>query len=685
MTTINDILICPITQQIMTDPVSDADGNTYERTAILEWLRLNNTSPITRRPMTPNELVPNRMVRDLITAAQTASTPVSDFITNSIQQQQLLEQQQYLEQQQQLEQLIATNTNPITVVIALDASGSMSGNCDLPGEKTGMTRIDLTKYSARVIIESLYPGDRIGLVAFSNRAYDLAPLRQINTPHDKQELIHALDSYRPDGATNIFDAVAKSINMLTGAIQPGEPATIFLLTDGEPTVNPPDTHNQGVAKSTISGIQRTLLQHPDVQSVMPNITINAFGYGYSLLPELMTGLTKLGTAKPGVFGFIPDASMLGSVLINALSHTRFPESAELTHDEITLCNQVAQLLYNISQSPDSIPFGYTTALVELATNLSSLVDRSPFTDALLLDLLPNDDPNLGQISKAIAPEHYRKWGRFYLMSLTTAFQIRACLNFKDNALQCFKTPEMSAEQTRLSDIFLTSTPPVPSGNRASYSLYGSASAGIRRGSGSGGYTTPIASMATYLNAAGGCFGPQTLIMSADGTPIPITELKPGTAVMSAAGITTIECIVRQPYSGDLYQINTGLWLTAWHPFATPENSSAYFPAEYPHAIKLQHSGVVYNLVLANRELIASCLDDINTTEVQPMIPTVFSATLGHRNTHPVFAHPYYGTEAAIDDLKETGEYTSGYINVMWCDISRDSDTQLVNGIAYYVV
>ena len=39
---------CPITAEIMTDPVSTLDGFTYERTAITEWLLTNDTSPRTR-------------------------------------------------------------------------------------------------------------------------------------------------------------------------------------------------------------------------------------------------------------------------------------------------------------------------------------------------------------------------------------------------------------------------------------------------------------------------------------------------------------------------------------------------------------------------------------------------------------------------------------------------------------
>ena len=61
--------VCPITQEVMQDPViAVADGNTYERAAIVEWLKKSQTSPITRQPLASSQLVPNRALKDAIDA-----------------------------------------------------------------------------------------------------------------------------------------------------------------------------------------------------------------------------------------------------------------------------------------------------------------------------------------------------------------------------------------------------------------------------------------------------------------------------------------------------------------------------------------------------------------------------------------------------------------------------------------
>ena len=60
-----DAFICPITYDIMVDPVVASDGNSYERAAIVDWFSRNNTSPITREPM-PNTLIQNRNLKKMI-------------------------------------------------------------------------------------------------------------------------------------------------------------------------------------------------------------------------------------------------------------------------------------------------------------------------------------------------------------------------------------------------------------------------------------------------------------------------------------------------------------------------------------------------------------------------------------------------------------------------------------------
>lgn len=59
-------LECPITCDIMVDPVFTADGETYERAAITTWLKENNTSPKTNEILEHKSLTPNRALKSQI-------------------------------------------------------------------------------------------------------------------------------------------------------------------------------------------------------------------------------------------------------------------------------------------------------------------------------------------------------------------------------------------------------------------------------------------------------------------------------------------------------------------------------------------------------------------------------------------------------------------------------------------
>ena len=61
-----DSFICPINQTIMTDPVITPYGTTYERSAILNWLKKSKTDPLTKKKLTADMLITNFALRDAI-------------------------------------------------------------------------------------------------------------------------------------------------------------------------------------------------------------------------------------------------------------------------------------------------------------------------------------------------------------------------------------------------------------------------------------------------------------------------------------------------------------------------------------------------------------------------------------------------------------------------------------------
>jgi len=60
-------LCCPITHELLKDPVVAEDGETYERSAIAKWFQQGKTrSPVTNEELAGTRLVPNLAVRKLV-------------------------------------------------------------------------------------------------------------------------------------------------------------------------------------------------------------------------------------------------------------------------------------------------------------------------------------------------------------------------------------------------------------------------------------------------------------------------------------------------------------------------------------------------------------------------------------------------------------------------------------------
>ena len=64
-------MVCPLTHAVLVDPVlCTGDQQTYERSAITQWLAASDASPVTGQPLASRDVVPNHALRGIIEAAQ---------------------------------------------------------------------------------------------------------------------------------------------------------------------------------------------------------------------------------------------------------------------------------------------------------------------------------------------------------------------------------------------------------------------------------------------------------------------------------------------------------------------------------------------------------------------------------------------------------------------------------------
>ena len=181
--------MCPITQELMIDPVIDPDGNSYERHAIEGWLRQNNTSPITRAPLSIKDLRPNRALKQAI-----------DEYRHSIRPKKQSSASHTAKQQKPIELTVFgnyadgfvhvsiqppedTTRSPCDICCVVDTSGSMAVQAEIQNdtnEKFGLSQLDLVKHALKTIIHSLQPQDRLALVSFANNANVLFQLTKMD-------------------------------------------------------------------------------------------------------------------------------------------------------------------------------------------------------------------------------------------------------------------------------------------------------------------------------------------------------------------------------------------------------------------------------------------------------------------------------------------------------------------------
>lgn len=107
---------------------------------------------------------------------------------------------------------------PLHLCLVIDRSNSMKG-----------PRLEQAKAAAMELADHLEPEDRLGVVAFHDRAEVIWPM---SPPAERHRLRACLDAVTAEGGTEIYHGLATGLNELLRAQRPGARAHLILLTDG---------------------------------------------------------------------------------------------------------------------------------------------------------------------------------------------------------------------------------------------------------------------------------------------------------------------------------------------------------------------------------------------------------------------------------------------------------------------
>ncbi|KAG5941021.1 hypothetical protein E4U60_000232 [Claviceps pazoutovae] len=178
----------------------------------------------------------------------------------------------------------------------------MRDDAPVPGdsEPTGLSVMDLIKHAALTILQTLTPGDRLGIVIFGTRSTVLQSLLYMNEGN-KKTAGAKIKGLRPSGSTNLWHGIQNGIRVFDESLDNGNVRAMLVLTDGMPNHGCPQ---QGYI--------------PKLKAMQPlPATLDTFCFGYGVRSGLLKSLAEFGH---GNYAFIPDAGMIGTIFIHAMAN-----------------------------------------------------------------------------------------------------------------------------------------------------------------------------------------------------------------------------------------------------------------------------------------------------------------------------------------------------------------------------
>lgn len=203
----------------------------------------------------------------------------------------------------------------IHFTLILDKSGSMSATVsNIDPEMMGVTQLDIAKYAAMFIVNSLGNGDRLTVITFDNNI-DVLINYELMNDETREQSSNTINQIELGNSTNFTNPVIFAINNIIEKNNGGS-NTIMLLTDGIP--DKPETAVYEL-KTFISRL------------IMPkHINFYLIGIGCKINSTILLGMAKI---LGGNYNFIFDYTTVGTTFVNMLSNIR---CITTSHAKLTL-------------------------------------------------------------------------------------------------------------------------------------------------------------------------------------------------------------------------------------------------------------------------------------------------------------------------------------------------------------
>jgi len=721
---------CPITQELMKDPVIGPDGQTYERSAIISWVQKHGTSPITRLPMKIDQLFPNRALKNTIEDMLAGKEPMKVKAPEASQPLVIIKPEEIKLKMSAIE-AETPNTGylhvsivppdegkrqPCAFVCCIDVSGSMDDLASLNNgsEAVNFSRLDLVKHSVKTIIHMLTESDYLVLITFNEVANVELQLTKMDQT-GKDYAIHKLENLQAGGSTNIWDALRMSTNLSRlSPICNSVNSCILLFTDGEPNINPP--------KGIVPSLNNMLKDKERLFS------IHTFGYGYELDSELLMGISHIGH---GSYNYIPDTTMIGTVFVNFLSNCLATAirnaTLEVKAGGLTKLNLVGYEMWNDKLVVGSIEYGQprdfifkydtsanggdfsaTTKFVYDGNTIEKKIYSIECEDKIYTNLALSRALHCELIRRALDQQIMGKDALKCLADLRTMLKgmptkdhehakallrdLESDKEMEGQVSKSFSKKEwfdkwgkhyvrslIRAHQLQQCHNFKDPGVQIYGGKLFKelqdktdeiFCTLPAPKQTAKVPKAVGVSYVPVAApvnMSDYMDYSAGCFDGEGLVKLSNGSMKKIKDLKKGDELLNSDNqISKVVSLIEIALNSATPLVKLNNVLL------TPWHPVRVF-GQWEFPINLKSSEIypnyktIYNLVLDNYHIVT-----INGLDV---------ITLGHGfKGNKVVEHEYFGTEKVIEDLKRFSGFEAGHVNIKNWKSDRNSETGLVQGI-----
>ncbi len=166
------------------------------------------------------------------------------------------------------------NRKPAILTFVIDVSGSMERE----------DRLELVKKSLKILIDRLGPDDKIGIAVYGSRGRQLLDHQDLR---HKSAILKAIQSLRPEGATNAEEGIRIGYEMAEEAFVPGYINRVILCSDGVANVG--NTGPDEIFKVIKDKAEK-------------GITLSALGFGMGNYNDVL--MEQLGNKGNGYYAYI---------------------------------------------------------------------------------------------------------------------------------------------------------------------------------------------------------------------------------------------------------------------------------------------------------------------------------------------------------------------------------------------